>query len=852
MLWFSELSNVTFFDPNTLKIQAAFFNEKLKKKPEIKSSKIQDIKLVEDSVFCIYTPSGIFKITPYKIVKTDSFKIEGKLYMDGEKISFYKEEKFHQKKIIDLIRINNWALFFQQQINDSLILFSYQEKLYKYNSRNQSSQLIKNFSFKITSIIKINQKIIFSTRIKGLHIYDVNKNEVKQLFNGQFENKHISDMIVDREGGMWVSSLTEGVLYIPNIELNYIDDDHIHLNPVKKVVSDNEYVYSSTYKSTISKIKNKKIVCQKFYNQEFSDISFGKDRELYMSARGMGIRSVFGNKIICENRGPRKILFFDDNTFMALYRTGVYINCFEDVNENIRDSKAISRRNNEIFIGSESGVWKYDVLTKQYSNLIAQYPELRENMRSISSFGKVDVFCSISGVYVKKGEEIIKLKKGEDLLGDFFNDAFLDSDSILWIAGNKGVNKVEYLFDQKKRNVKVINSADGLNSDMIFSFTELNDTIYVGTSLGLNYFHKKIEIKDPLPQIFIDSINCNFNDVDKIYEVPSNQKIVRVNFHGASNKLKTLKYQYRVLPNDTHWVTTTDKFILLNALSSGNYTIEIKACDTEGIYYSNVEKIILFVETPLHLKGWFIFLIISLIVAILLIVFKIRIKQINDKQKLKNELYEIRQQALNSQMNPHFIFNSLNSIQNYLFDNDLKSSNKYLSQFSKLMRQTLDNSRKKMITLEEELEMLSLYLSLEKLRFKEKLSYSIDIEKVSDMDHFYIPPLLLQPFVENAIWHGIMQKETNGQLNIEVIQPNDDSIRCIIDDDGIGREHSLTLQNKNKIKHKSAGLELTKKRIEIVKELYKKKIAFEFIDKKDAQGNSLGTQVIFEIEKIQA
>jgi tetratricopeptide (TPR) repeat protein len=217
----------------------------------------------------------------------------------------------------------------------------------------------------------------------------------------------------------------------------------------------------------------------------------------------------------------------------------------------------------------------------------------------------------------------------------------------------------------------------------------------------------------------------------------------------------------------------------------------------------------------------------------------------NLQEALKHDLSKYKQIALVKLMNPHFIFNSFNSIQSFILQNDKLQASIYLSKFSDLMRKVLDYSQKEYITLEEELNALALYIELEQKRCNDKFTFEINIDPDIEKDIFRIPPLIIQPFVENSIWHGLVHKEKQGHLIINVFLENKFVI-CSIEDNGIGREKSNEI-NKRKYKHKSYGLDITNQRLKIFNSLTKTETIVNYFDLKDERGDSLGTKVVFEI-----
>ncbi len=216
----------------------------------------------------------------------------------------------------------------------------------------------------------------------------------------------------------------------------------------------------------------------------------------------------------------------------------------------------------------------------------------------------------------------------------------------------------------------------------------------------------------------------------------------------------------------------------------------------------------------------------------------------NKQQKLTNNLLALK--SLRSQMNPHFIFNALNSVNNYIAKNDERSANRFLSEFSILMRTVLENSEEDFIPFSKELELLKLYVKLEHSRFTEKFDYSIEVDDNVRVEEFEIPPMLIQPYVENAIWHGLRYKEEKGLLKIHVNQPSEGLMVITIMDDGIGRRKSAALKTQNQKKQKSKGMGNIKRRIGILNEMYRNKVDVSI---SDLTVDETGTKVVVKLKK---
>ncbi|MFK7834331.1 MAG: histidine kinase [Winogradskyella sp.] len=215
------------------------------------------------------------------------------------------------------------------------------------------------------------------------------------------------------------------------------------------------------------------------------------------------------------------------------------------------------------------------------------------------------------------------------------------------------------------------------------------------------------------------------------------------------------------------------------------------------------------------------------------------------QQRLANNLLALK--SLRSQMNPHFIFNALNSVNTFIATNDERTANKYLSDFSQLMRSVLENSEEDFIPLKKEIELLNLYTKLEHFRFQDKFDYAIDVDEMIDVEEFQIPPMLLQPYIENAVWHGLRYKTEIGHLQIHIQPKSKDEITITISDNGIGRARSKALKTDHQKKQNSKGMNNIKKRVAILNEMYKDKVDVTIADFQDLE--DAGTKVVVTLKK---
>lgn len=260
---------------------------------------------------------------------------------------------------------------------------------------------------------------------------------------------------------------------------------------------------------------------------------------------------------------------------------------------------------------------------------------------------------------------------------------------------------------------------------------------------------------------------------------------------------------------------------------------EVNAMSKDGIWGETSAKVNLKINFPVWQKWWFILAMVLLIGLIIFFIVKQFIKNIKEKEKQKaaieKRIADLELQALRAQMNPHFLFNTISSIQFYITANDNKSAIKYLSKFAKLMRAIMENSKSARILISEELRVLNLYLELERLRFKDKFTYEINIDPNIDVDFEDIPPMLIQPYLENALNHGIINKQENGHILVTIKKVNHYLV-CTITDDGIGRAKAQEIKQSKGYNYKSRGMSITHSRLEIINKMQNSNLNVEVED----------------------
>ncbi|MDB4533652.1 histidine kinase [Vicingaceae bacterium] len=340
------------------------------------------------------------------------------------------------------------------------------------------------------------------------------------------------------------------------------------------------------------------------------------------------------------------------------------------------------------------------------------------------------------------------------------------------------------------------------------------------------------------PVVFINNIKINGVDTSILnyYELNHNENTIELNISGIFSGKSELQYKYILEGKERKWNYTTNTDMYYTSLKPGNYTFKVVAMSDGGIW-SKIPAVITFsITPPIYTSFWFLFSIIFLIIAIMLLLIFFsyrkaqRRKTLFEEDKKKVLLSELH--ALRSQMNPHFIFNTLSSIQSFITKNNSRDAVNYLSKFSKLMRGTLENTQRQKIPIKDEIETLELYMDLEKLRLNNKFDFKIIIDEGLDVQFEEIPPMLIQPYLENAIWHGISHKETEGLIKICFVLENENLLRCEIIDDGVGRKKATDIKNsqRHNEKNKSFGMSITKDRLEIINSLKDSKLNINIVD----------------------
>ena len=438
----------------------------------------------------------------------------------------------------------------------------------------------------------------------------------------------------------------------------------------------------------------------------------------------------------------------------------------------------------------------------------------------------------------------------DGLTGNQIKNMLEDDAGNLWISTNKGLSR----FDPDKEIFRNFYEKDGLqDNEFSGAACKLKDGHLVfGGKNGLVVFHPdNIVINDQIPSIKITSFRIFDEEQGQFnYEEAIKLKYDQDYFSFGFTALdfsdpdkNAYAYKLENFEDDWNYTREGNRIARYTNVNPGQYTFRVIAANNDGIWNETGLSVPVIIKPPFWKTTWFYGLEIVVIVLFIIMVIKYREKKIREQ----NRFLVLEQKLLRSQMNPHFIFNSLSSIQSFIFENNPIVAGSYLSRFAELIRSILYNSREEFISLEKEVKTLQNYLDLQQLRYNNKFEFELYVDPEIDIENTSIPPMLAQPFIENAIEHGLKNLEKKGQLYVQFVQKNE-FIKLIVKDNGIGIEAAQKHKDEKRKNHVSLATIITKERIEILnKNLKRNKYGMQIKEQKDEAGKTTGTQVEFHL-----
>lgn len=449
-------------------------------------------------------------------------------------------------------------------------------------------------------------------------------------------------------------------------------------------------------------------------------------------------------------------------------------------------------------------------------------------------------------------ERIAIKNKASGLPSSSIQHVATDPHGFVWITTQQGL----CIYDSKTENVQLFNTANGLiENHLEGSLNSLSDgKIALGFEESFCVFDPKVFIPTKTktkPRITSLEIFKTIKPIpkDSMISLEADENFFTLHFSALRYDLpEKIKYQYMLEGIDKEWVNPgRNNQANYTNIKSGEYIFLVRSKLLRSEDWSTPTSLRIYIKPKFYETYWFYGLILLTVLAVIQAFYRLKISQIRNEENIKrsisNELNSLEMRALRSQMNPHFIFNSLNSIKYFILNNDITNASKYLNKFSGLIRRIFNNTQQEFVNLEEEIETIGLFLEIEKMRFGDKLSYEIVIDEKLEPAFMKIPNMLVQPHVENAVWHGIMHKNGKGLIRLEFSQLGEEQLKIIIEDDGIGRKASGTFKSKSATMHKSKGLELTKKRIELLNSIHNLQIRSEIHDLINSINEPSGTRI---------
>lgn len=747
------------------------------------------------------------------------------------------------------------------RLNDSLLLIgTYGMGVYQMMQNKISPyRLAVNTSNEIVHSLFVDEKLWIGTQRNGLYVVDPITKEVQQItVRDGLANDHVRCFTKDSWGTYWIGTSGGGVS-------KYFGQSFVHYNVKKGLPASYVYALHQSNDQLIwigvgdrGLVKRDSIgfttygADSGFINQKVKAISEDKEGILWLGTVGEGIYVYNGKEFSSVPRKNGllgrfiKDLQYDgtymwsatiDKGIFKIYKQGKTLKATQfSLKEGVQSDRinALCWSGNKMWYGCQSKGVGF-ISADQVTDLSAfGFPAW--SVRAMRSDGFGNIWLATGGqglirIYPEK-----KNKSGFAFQEYGYNNGMLSTNLyLLTISGNKLYLGSENGLDELTFNEQydVIESTHygydegfvGVETCQDAVLQDHQGNFWFGTINGLSQYKPSQRVNQSLtPKVSFTQITANYLPItwlsdSTIQKFTHTENTLTFEFAGIDlSKPQSVTYSYHLLGSDEGWSKpSAGNSVRYANLKAGDYVFEIKAT-SDGKVWSEIRKFHFHINQPFWKTWWFWLLCICLITLLVWGGFKWRIsklqKQADEERlqyQLKNDLLQLEQKALRLQMNPHFLFNALNSIQGLIIKNDQKGARYYLAKFAHLMRQILDNSRNASISLEEELKTLENYLLIERLSKKDSFAYTIKVDESIHSPNTTIPPMILQPFVENAIIHAFTGMENEGVLRIEISQ-NIGFLNVIIADNGIGRAKAGEISKKG-INRKSVGLEVTEQRL---------------------------------------
>lgn len=807
-------------------------------------------------------------------------------------ICFYDGKEF--KKIDTTIaQPHNVSHIFMDK-NKKLWFSTFGEGVYYYDGKafknyNETNGLINNW---IRSAIEDSEGNVWFASKFGLSRFD-GKTFMKFTEAEGLPIDNTNIVFEDKEKNIWIGSDGKGLCKFLGETFTYLTtNDNLSSNVVLSVLEDKDQnLWFSTFGKGITKKEGKTSVKYStdeglnnntvwaslkdrnnnlwFCTSDGVSVFDGKKFKNYGVDDGLSAKIVYS---ICQDHNgnlwfgtTKGVSVFDGTQFKN------YINGVDNIGSDVKN--IVEDKTNRLWFATKNGLYKFE--KNKFTKYTTADGLSNSNLVSLVVDSNNNLWIgSPAGINYYNGKEFFKI-----LMDDIFNSnnicfLVLDKKEFLWTGTNSGVfvlDTREYIKTKKTkfRHYTIFDGLPGMECNQNAAFKDRLGNIWMGTTEGVIKYDPNIKdfhSSDFEPITHISGVRLFLKDtnwtrvtkeIDSATLLPKNLKVnyqtTHFTFDYIGIKLSnptSVRYKYMLEGFDENWSTATDAtFATYSNLSSGKYTFKVIAGDASGNWNKAPSAFSFEILPPFWTRWWFILLCILVGSFLLWGIYRLRINEIRKKHQTqqleyKSKLMVLEHQSLNSSMNRHFIFNALNSIQYYMDKEDKLSAHKYLSRFAKLIRMNLDSSMSNLVSASEEIERLDLYLQIELMRFEDKFQYSIRVADDIDIESIEIPPMLLQPYVENSILHGILPSGENGKIDIKVETNSEQHIIFSIQDNGIGIAESKLRKIAKKNTHVSRGTTITTQRIQLLGAMNNINISINGpFDVLDGENKVLGTRV---------
>lgn len=747
-----------------------------------------------------------------------------------------------------------------------------------------------DFGVELLTLRKANSdSLLWIGATMGMYEVNVRDKSIQEKFANQ---QGVSCVYQDDDNSYWLTSLSNSLNYFGNDKVSILNSRNAipfdYVSMVRKH-GNKLLIASDKFRFCVFNLQTKEV--EGYYNDAdkipgrgfASTIRMDNQGNYYISFRLVVIKI---NKYGKIERIPLKQVtydyFFTKDYMLAVHydrisRRGVkesFIEYSDQFNELFVTSRHVflDTINRMVYTYGLGGIYKINLDSFQRPMRIETSDELYTSVSCMSSLNDsiFVVGTTLHGVlFLKNDKPVWKLSKKEGLSSNYVNCINVTSDEI-WIGTDQGINVLKRNSTSGGIELSQLGKRDGIFANEIHDIDIVNDTVYVATPYGLYYFNRNSLLRNASPPILnmeyfiVDNTNLLNGKKDATFQLQSNQKNINVKFTGISfSSFGNVTYRYRLSPVDNNWHLTNSREIQYPSLPPGNYNLSVQCRGSKG-GWSEVVITSFIIKPSFWQTLWAKVLIIIGVVLFAALLINLRFRSVkkshlikekllkleNEKlEDIKNqaikdkEIIELEQKALRLHMNPHFIFNAINAIQGFYAGNEIHKAKQFISYFSKLLRLILETSKEKLVPVGTEIEIIRNYLELFLLRFENKYVYQIQVADEIDIDAQLIPPMVVQPFVENAVLHGISPMKEPGNILIR-FEVENNYIKIIIQDNGIGRKKSEELKMFSK--SKSTGIKVTQMRLKHMNDKLNEGNLVEIIDM-DGSNGFTGTKVVLRV-----